>query len=110
MKNRNILKAKIEKINLDLQKLISEILNQKIVVFHYGAYDINPKYLVFWICVDTDEIKERLDKDKKVIKELKDILVKNEYPSEAINSVHIGFESHETVNRESKGNWFLHFK
>lgn len=32
------------------------------------------------------------------------------YPAESQRFIHIGFESQETVNRESKGNWYHHFK
>ena len=36
--------------------------------------------------------------------------MKHDYPADAQNNVHIGFESQETVDRESDGNWYLHFK
>ena len=42
--------------------------------------------------------------------QLRALLVKNDYPNEARQFVHIGFESQETVERESAGNWYHHFK
>ncbi len=41
---------------------------------------------------------------------LKQLLDKYNYTTMARDLVHIGFESQETVDRESDGNWFLHFK
>ncbi len=41
---------------------------------------------------------------------LKEVLIKHDYPKEAIDLVHIGIESQETVERESDGNWYNHFK
>lgn len=41
---------------------------------------------------------------------LRNILAVHEYPIEGRPFVHIGFESEETVARESGGNWYYHFK
>ena len=93
-----------------MKRVLSMNFNIKFSVIYYGAYEINPKYLVFWICVDTDKIKAELERDEELKNKLKNVLIKNEYPIEAIHNVQIGFESKETVNRESKGDWYLHFK
>jgi len=107
---RKSLKVKVNNIDNEIKQLIQKILDEKFNVLHYGAYDINPKFLVFWICVDTDATKEKLAKDDALNKQLKDILFNNDYPLEAISDVYIGFESQETVNRDSDGDWYLHFK
>ena len=109
-KSKNSLKRKIKTIEQEIEKTVSMNFNGKFSILRYGAYEINPKYLVFWICVDTDEIKKKLENDKTLNNELKNILIKNEYPKDAINNVHIGFESQETVERESNGDWYMYFK
>lgn len=109
-RHKNSLKKKIRTIEEEMKKILSMSLNEKFTILHYGVYEINPKHLVFWICVDTDGIKEQLQKDKKLNNNLRNVLVKSEYPIEAVDDVYIGFESQETVDRESKGDWYLHFK
>ena len=76
----------------------------------YGAYKIDPKNLVFWICVQSDEEKLRLQSDLNLMKTLRQVLSQFDYPANAADKVHIDFESQETVDRESNGNWFIHFK
>lgn len=108
--SKNPLKRKIKTIEEEMKKIISMNFDIKFSILHYGAYDIDPKHLVFWICVDTDEIKEQLQNNNKLNQKLRNVLIKNEYPKEAISEVYIGFESQETVDRESNGDWYLHFK
>lgn len=106
----NSLEKKIEFIKEEMKKIISLHCNEDFSILHYGAYEINPKYLVFWICVETDKMKVKLKNNKNINKNLRELLLKNNYPKEAINDVYIGFESKETVDRESKGDWHLHFQ
>lgn len=108
--SKNSLKRKITKIKKDIESIISTTCNEKFSVLQYGAYEINPKHLVYWICVDTDKIKNKLSNDKRLNELLRNVLVEAEYPTEAVNDVFIGFESQETVDRESQGDWYLHFK
>ena len=108
--NKNSLKQKIKIIEEEMKEILLIIFNKKFSILHYGAYEIDPKYLVFQICVNTDKIKEKLEKDKELSNKLRNVLIINEYPKQSINNVYIGFESQETVNRESKGDWYLHFK
>lgn len=108
--SKNALTITIQTIEKEMKQLLSTKLNEKFSIFHYGAYEIDPKHLVFWICVDTDEIKQKLEENKELNSQLRNILIKNKYPKAAIPNVHIGFESQETVGRESKGDWWLHFK
>lgn len=104
------MKSIILAVKKEMQKIISNFSDEKFDVLWYGAYDIDPKNLVFWICVRTDSEKIRLESDIELIKILKELLVKYDYPEEARAFVHIGFESQETVDRESEGDWHLHFK
>ncbi len=79
-------------------------------VTHYGANDIHPKHLVYWIVVRTDEEKQRLDRDKVLIGKLRKLLDKHDYPVEGRAGVHIGFESKQTVVREADGNFYNYWK
>jgi hypothetical protein len=104
------LKNKILKIKDGIKKLIAANCHEKYWVDWYGAYEIDPKHLVFWICVDTNAMKIKLSEMPDLHTQLRDLLIVNDYPFDARESVFIGFESQETVNRESNGNWFQHFK
>jgi hypothetical protein len=104
------LKKKIIKIKKDIELTIPEFFNGSFSVVFYGSYEINPKYLVFWICVNTDYEKEQLKNNSKLNQNLRKILIDNNYPIEAVDDVFIGFESEETVLRESDGDWHIHFK
>lgn len=104
------IKRKIFDIKDDIMRAISAVCEEKHSIYWYGSYDIDPKNLAFWICVNSDEMKNKLEQNKELKKQLKNLLIKYEYPQEAINDVFIGFESQETVDRESNGDWYLHFK
>ena len=101
---------KILAIVADITEEVAPISQEKIQMDWYGAYDINPKHLVIWICLKSDKTKLDLSSNESLKSRFKDILKQHQYPAEAIDSVHIGFESQETVDRESKGNWYHHFK
>lgn len=104
------MKGKILRIEDDIKKLIKPVCTEKFWIDWYGAYDIDPKNLVFWICVQSDEMKQKLESDSDLINTIRLLLDKYDYPEQARKYVHIGFESQETVDRESNGDWYLHFK
>ena len=79
-------------------------------VTHYGANEIHPKHLVYWIVVRTDKEKRRLEQRADVLNKLRGLLEKFEYPVEGRDGVHIGFESHQTVDREAGGNFYHYWK
>ena len=99
-----------ERIEKAIEKRVSKEIEEKHWVTHYGANDIHPKHLVYWICVQTDALKDRLDRDAALNKELRELLSEFNYPISGRNEVYIGFESQETVDRESSGNWWHHWK
>lgn len=106
----NRITNKIQNVKRDMEEIISNIYKEKFWIDYYGAYDINPDNLVFWICVETDVLKEQLKVDKSLISELRSLLTKYDYPEKSIDAVFIGFESQETVDKESGGDWYLYFK
>lgn len=108
--DKKLLKQKIQNIKASIQQLIPLFCSEKFDITWYGAYDIDPKYLVYWICVQTDQTKHEMQNNIQLNKELRQLLEEYEYPIEAQKFVSIGFESQETVNRESNGNWWYHFK
>jgi hypothetical protein len=99
-----------EEIEKALAKLAAAEIREKHWVTHYGANDIHPRHLVYWICVQTDREKERLERAQDFQARLRSILDEYEYPIEGRAHVFIGFESQETVTRDSGGNWWHHWK
>ncbi len=89
---------------------IAIVTKEKHWVTHYGANDIHPKHLVYWICVQSDAEKKRLQDDSDLYRKLRSLLADYDYPLVGRNGVHIGFESQETVDREAGGNWWHHWK
>ncbi|AHM59270.1 hypothetical protein D770_05015 [Flammeovirgaceae bacterium 311] len=106
----NRTKKKILIIKDDIKKIVAPNCDEKFFIDWYGAYEIDPKHLVYWICVKTDSLKNKLAGDEVLNSNLRELLNKHDYPEPARKHVFIGFESQETVDRESAGNWFHHFK
>lgn len=104
------LEEKIIQIESDIKDLIKSYCHENYSVTWYGAYYIDPKHLVYWISVQSDAMKKKLQRDAELNRSLREILSDNNYPLDARNEVYIGFESQQTVNRESNGNWYHHFK
>ncbi len=93
-----------------LARRVAASAREKSWVTYYGANDIHPRHLVYWICVESDAEKERLVADTALYAELRGLLTRYNYPAEGREEVHIGFESQETVDRESDGDWWQHWK
>lgn len=107
-------KSPIEKVTLRIEKEMEKIArvasSEKLWVTHYGANDIHPRHLVYWICVDSDSEKIRLERNPEFMSSLRALLTQFDYPAEGRDGVYIGIESKETVDRESNGNWWHHWK
>ena len=93
-----------------LSAVIKKVAKEKHWITHYGANHIHPKHLVYWICVQSDTEKKRLEADLDLNRSLRNILTEYDYPVEGRDLVYIGFEPQETVDRESDGNWWHHWK
>ena len=107
---RDSLKFKILSIKDALEREIKPLCKEKFRVEWYGAYDIDPKHLAFWICVQSDVMKDAILSNADLMHRLRSLLEIHQYPAEARPNVHIGIESQETVDRESNGDWHVHFK
>lgn len=107
---KNSLKRKILDIKDEMKTIIRPICNESFWIDWHGAYDINPKSLVFLICVNSDKEKIRLKSNQDLMEQLKNLLIKYNYPESARGSIIIDVESQETVDRESDGNWYIHLK
>ncbi|TSJ44119.1 hypothetical protein FO440_08070 [Mucilaginibacter corticis] len=104
------LKTKISLIKQDLKKIVSNVCDEPIVVLSYGVYDIKPEHLIIWITVESDKMKKWLKSNNALNVDIRKLLDIYDYPQEARDKVIIDFESQQTVDRESEGDWHLHFK
>lgn len=99
-----------EEIKVAIKDLVMTVVQEDVWVTYYGANDVHPKHLVYWICVQSDAEKRRLQNDQALYTNLRQLLTTHNYPSSGREGVRIGFESQETVDRVSNGNWWHHWK
>ncbi len=104
------IKSLAEVIEGDMRGIVSSYAREPFWVTLYGSFQIHPRYLVYWVCVRTDAERDRLAQDATLMKRLRAALDARNYPIEGRSEVGIGFESQETVDRVSGGNWWLHWK
>ena len=107
---KNSLKRKILDIEDGMKTRLASVCSEPFWIWWFGAFHVNPKNLAYWICVKSDVTKQRLKSDYHLQKDLRELLANYNYPAEARQSVFIDFESQETVDRESDGNWYAHLK
>lgn len=107
---RNSLRRKILDIEDNMSKRIALVCPESFWIWSFGAFNINPRHLAFWICVKSDAAKLELKSDVDLQIDLRNMLAEHNYPEEARPNVYIDFESQETVDRESQGNWYAHLK
>ena len=104
------LSRKVRKIERAIKGCVEGAAKAPLWGTPYGATDIDPRHLVFWICVQTDAERDHLSSDRLLQAQLRSLLNTFDYPMSAREHVFIGFESQETVNRESSGDWWQHWK
>jgi hypothetical protein len=103
------LKWKIWRIESSLRLLLKDA-GIKPLIWSFGAYYIDPKYLVFVVGVPSDEEKNRLKTDPHFDQAMGALLIKHNWPLIAREHVIFDIESQETVDRETNGNWWYHYK
>lgn len=79
-------------------------------IFHFGAVDIHPKHLAYWITTTTDAERDQLAADSAMQDEFRRILLREGYPADAVLEVGFAFQSEETVQRDFGGDWFYAVK
>lgn len=106
--NKNVIRQIVKEIKI----LFRQSYHHRFWIEYYGSYlfDTSPKHLVVLICVDSDEIKTELKLNIQFMDSIIEIFRIHNYPEEAWPFLIIDFESQETVNRESNGDWYLHLK
>ena len=111
---KHSMEQSIQEITRRIEEAIKSIMHthtkEEFWVTHYGANDIHPKHLVYWVVVRSEKEKLRLKKDVHLLNKLRGFLDEFAYPIEGRAGVHIGFESHETVDREAGGNFYHYWK
>ena len=107
---KDSLKRAILNIKEDIKKDVSEVCSETIRIDSFGAYEIDPKKLVFFVCVKSDQMKMKSKEDKILNEKLRELFIKYKYPKNAIEYVPINFESQETVDRDYEGNWYYYYK
>lgn len=106
---RWLLKLKIWRIESGLKSLL-KAAGFKPRVWSFGAYYIDPKHMVFVVGVPSDQERDFLRNNKNFLVEMKNLLVRFNWPASAKEHVHFDIESQETIDRENNGNWWYHYK
>lgn len=106
---RWLLKLKVWRIESALRALLKAV-GIKPFVWSFGAYYIDPKHMVFVVGVPSDKERDSLRNDKDFLAKMQSLLVRFNWPAPAREHVAFDIESQETVDRESNGNWWHHYK
>jgi hypothetical protein len=103
------LEWKVWRIESGLKALLKDA-GIKPLVWSFGAYYIDPKHLVFVVGVPTDQDKSKLKSDPNFDSAMRFLLTKYNWPLMAREYVAFDIESQQTVDRETNGNWWYHYK
>ncbi|MCB1595394.1 MAG: hypothetical protein KDI76_10820 [Xanthomonadales bacterium] len=109
MNSKQILSKKLSEIRLAIEEMLEDkAIKHK--VWNFGAYDIDPKYLVIVVGTETEIQKQELRSDKSFNESLKNLLEQFDWPEAAREHVVFSIESQEAVDKQSNGNWWYHYK
>ena len=100
----------ISNIKGDLRNLLKDYTKEKVNIYDYGITPTNLNNFALCIIVASDAEKQRLFQLSTLNETIWGIFKKRNYPIDAIQNVQIKYESRETIQRESKGNWNYHFR
>lgn len=75
-------------------------------IFSFGAVDLFPGSLAFWVRTPTDAERDALLGDPAVFEALRSLLRDAGYPEESLGRVGFTAQSDETVDRDYGGNWY----
>lgn len=102
----------LRKIRKKILKTVKSYTGEKISLFDYGnvSPDLTSRKHVFCIIVSTDDEKHFLKKNKNLNNMLNHLLCETNAENSGKHKIDFLFESQETIDRESNGNWFEHFK
>jgi hypothetical protein len=104
-----LLKWKIWRIESALKQLV-RAQGFKAMVWSFGAYWIDPKHMDFVVGVSTEKNKLELKSNRNFVLAMAEVLERFNWPLEARAAVTFDIESQESVDRESDGNWWYHYK
>ncbi len=104
------LDKKIYAIETDIQIAVKAFSVEGCWVTHYGATEIDPKYLVYKVCVKSSSEKYKLQQNQQLIESLRTLLVKHHYPSKARAAVTISFDAQDCIDQASQGNAWHHWR
>jgi hypothetical protein len=100
-----LLKKKVTRIADETKTVVRRIGGANCTVLSLGAYDVDPRLLVYVVQVATDAERNKLKERPALADSLRELPAKNGWPDSACEDVTFHVESQETVDRENEGNW-----
>ena len=100
------LKAIVKQAESDFKALAEKRGHRATGIFSFGATDIHPRHLAFWLTFADDAGRDRFFEDGAAHAAMRARLVTLGYPEHAVPNVGITAESQETVDRDFQGNWW----
>jgi hypothetical protein len=104
-----LLKKKVAHIAEEAQTLVRRTGGTACTILSLGAYDVDPRLLMFVVQVAKDADREKLKERPALAEGLKELPKKHGWPASASDDVVFQIESQETVDRENEGNWAYRF-
>lgn len=104
-----LLKKKVAKIAEEAQTVVRRIGGGACTILSLGAYDVDPRLLMFVVQVAKDADRDKLKERPALAEALKELPKKHGWPADACDDVVFNIESQETVDRENEGNWAYRF-
>lgn len=104
-----LLKKKVANIAEEAQTVVRRTGGATCTILSLGAYDVDPRLLMFVVQVAKDADREKLKERPALAEALKELPKKHGWPKDALDDVVFHIESQETVDRENEGNWAYRF-